>query len=237
MISLELSVRQGDCPLSAASAAQDVAFVTPHWHYRSDQARLELRMLVAGASRRDLESALETVRAHDATTAFDLLAKQDATARVRLTMGTTAVMGAVVAHDGYLTGPFRNVDGVERWALGFDTEAAVDGALAALERTDDTCELRSRRTITPETALEEVHAVDAGTRLLEARRSLTPTERETVTRAVTAGYYDVPRSMTLGDLADTLEVSDAAVSKTLRRAESKLLSASLADSRPPQWRT
>ncbi|MFP8955240.1 helix-turn-helix domain-containing protein [Natrialbaceae archaeon A-CW3] len=237
MISLELSVRQDDCPLTDASASQDIAFVTPHWHYRRDQGRLELRVLVEGASRHDLERGLETVRVHDATTSFDLLAKADATARVRLTMGTTAVMGAVVAHDGYLTGPFRNVDGVERWALGFDTEAGADGALAALERTDDACQVRSRRTITPATALEDVRAVDAGTRLLEARRTLTATERETITRAVTAGYYEVPRSVTLGDLAETLEVSDAAVSKTLRRAESKLLSASLADPASRRWRT
>ena len=63
--------------------------------------------------------------------------------------------------------------------------------------------------------------------MLAAGRELTPTERATVQRAVAAGYYDVPRAVTLGDLAASLDVSDAAVSKTLRRAETKLLEPAL----------
>ncbi|MCU4752740.1 helix-turn-helix domain-containing protein [Halobacteria archaeon AArc-curdl1] len=234
MIGVELSLRQADCPLSAASAAQDVAFVTPHWHYHRDQGRLELRMLVDASSRGALETGLETVRDHPSTVSFDLLAKQTATARARLTMGTTEAMGTVVDHDGYLTGPFRNVDGTERWSLGFDTEAAARGALSALERnTDDQCTVTRHEAVTPSDALEHVHADTVGRRLLEAQRHLTTTERKTIERALETGYYEVPRATTLSDLAESLEVSDAAVSKTLRRAESKLLSPSLERS---EWR-
>ncbi|MXV61052.1 helix-turn-helix domain-containing protein [Natronorubrum sp. JWXQ-INN-674] len=223
MISLALSVRQCDCPLSAASAEYDVAFVTPHWHYHHDRARLELRILAEGSSRTAVERGLERIRSHDETDSFELLTKQGHTARARLTMGTTEMMGTVIGHGGYLTGPFENADGSERWEIGFDDEAAADRALATLETHDDEYEVRDRRRLDPATVLEDVRAESVGATVLEGARRLTPTERETLRRAVDAGYYDVPRVATLGDLAATLDVSDAAVSKTLRRAERKLL--------------
>ena len=224
MISLELSVRQADCALTAASAAYETAFVTPHWHYHHERSRLELRVLAEGSDREALERSLALIRGHDGIQSFDLLAKSGPTARARVTMETTNAMGAVVDHDGYLTGPFRNVDGRERWEVGFDDEAAAEAALEALRAHDsDQFVVRERRTLEPATVLEEVRAGDVGTTMLAAGRELTPTEGQTIRRAVATGYYDVPRSATLGDLAAELDVSDAAVSKTLRRAETKLL--------------
>ncbi|WP_246999859.1 helix-turn-helix domain-containing protein [Halosolutus gelatinilyticus] len=228
MIELALTVRQCDCPLSAASAVHDVAFVTPHWHYHHDRSQLELRVLAEGSDRTAVERGLDVIRTHEETDAFELLAKQGPTARARVTMGTTTMMGTVVEHDGYLTGPFENVDGSERWAIGFDDEAAVDGALEAFETHDDEYEIRSRRRLDPATVLEDVRAGGVGATVLEGARRLTATERETIRRAVGAGYYDVPREATLGDLADEFGISDAAVSKTLRRAEGKLLGPTVA---------
>ncbi|SDQ44499.1 helix-turn-helix domain-containing protein [Natronobacterium texcoconense] len=223
MISLALSVRQCDCPLTEASDEYDVAFVTPHWHYDHDRGDLELRILADAADGSALECGLDVVRSHEETIEFELLAKHGRTGRARLTMGTTDVMRTIVDHDGYLTGPFENVDGSERWQVGFDSDAAAEAALAILERRDDDVELRNRRVLDPETVLEDVHADAIGSTVLERSRELTATERETLRLAIDTGYYDVPRSATLGDLADALEVSDAAVSKTLRRAEGKLL--------------
>ncbi len=223
MISLELSVRQGDCPLSEASKSHEVAFVTPHWHYHHDTGSLELRVLADGETREAVESGLEVLRSHEGTESFELLAKQGSAARARLTMGTTHAMGAVVAHDGYLTGPFRNVDGSERWEIGFDDTAAAEDALEALAAHDEFV-VRERERLDPATVLEDLRTEEVGTAFLEATRELTPTERETVGRAIESGYYEVPRESTLGDLATEFEISDAAVSKTLRRAESKLLS-------------
>ncbi|MFC4436670.1 hypothetical protein ACFO3C_03085 [Halostagnicola sp. GCM10023398] len=60
-------MRQGNCPLSAASAGFEVAFVTPHWHYHRDDSRLELRVLAEGEDRRTVERGLETIRSHPET--------------------------------------------------------------------------------------------------------------------------------------------------------------------------
>jgi hypothetical protein len=62
------------------------------------------------------------------------------------------------------------------------------------------------------------------TRLYEWREAdegsygLTDAQREAFVTAIEHGYFDVPRDCTLGDLADSLDISDTAVSMRLRRA-------------------
>lgn len=52
---------------------------------------------------------------------------------------------------------------------------------------------------------------------------LTDTERETIHRAIVAGYYDRPRSISFDDLAAELDVSKSALSKRLTSAEAKIM--------------
>lgn len=52
---------------------------------------------------------------------------------------------------------------------------------------------------------------------------LTTTQRETLIAAYEAGYFDIPRKITLVDLAEGLKVSDQAVSERMRRGEAKLI--------------
>ncbi|WP_254537906.1 helix-turn-helix domain-containing protein [Halomarina litorea] len=65
---------------------------------------------------------------------------------------------------------------------------------------------------------------------LEARDSagfqfdLTDEQREAVVRAVEGGYFDVPRGVTLDDLAAGLGISRQAVSERIRRGVGKVLS-------------
>lgn len=52
---------------------------------------------------------------------------------------------------------------------------------------------------------------------------LTETERETIHRAIVAGYYDRPRSISFDELADKVGVSKSALSKRLTSAEAKIM--------------
>lgn len=52
---------------------------------------------------------------------------------------------------------------------------------------------------------------------------LTDVQRQTLYAALDAGYFEVPRKVTLTELADDLDVSDNAVSQRLRRAISTLI--------------
>lgn len=47
---------------------------------------------------------------------------------------------------------------------------------------------------------------------------LTPTQRDTLVKAVEGGYYSIPRQMSTQDLAETFDISDQAVTERLRRA-------------------
>lgn len=52
---------------------------------------------------------------------------------------------------------------------------------------------------------------------------LTQKQRQAVTAAVAAGYYETPREVSLGELADRLDISKSALSQRLKAAESKLV--------------
>lgn len=60
---------------------------------------------------------------------------------------------------------------------------------------------------------------------------LTPPQREALTTALEAGYFDVPRKVTLQELAEHIDVSDTAISQRIRRGVKNLLVDSLADRR------
>lgn len=53
--------------------------------------------------------------------------------------------------------------------------------------------------------------------------ALSPAQREAIEQALEAGYFEVPRQTTLGDLATELGISDSAVSQRLRRGLTTLL--------------
>lgn len=59
------------------------------------------------------------------------------------------------------------------------------------------------------------------------RFGLTPTQQETLSVALEAGYYGVPREVTHGELANRLGVSQQAVSDRLHRAHGNLVRSAL----------
>lgn len=61
---------------------------------------------------------------------------------------------------------------------------------------------------------------------------LTGLQRETLAAALSAGYFDVPRTATLQDLAREFDVSDTAISQRIRRGVARLLAAELPEERP-----
>jgi predicted DNA binding protein len=61
---------------------------------------------------------------------------------------------------------------------------------------------------------------------------LTGIQRETLAAALESGYFAVPRTATLQDLAREFDVSDTAISQRIRRGIARLLAAELAEDRP-----
>ena len=215
---LSLDVRQTDCPLTRATQAHDATFTTPHWHFDSGSGRWELRVHATARTRHALGGALRALRDADSVDRFELHSKRATTAFVRTTFAETTAIGTIDRHDGYVVGPFRNVAGSERWHLGFDAEAAADAALSDLDRREEFT-VRDRHRLDPTESADPVPKWI----LHDNLGRLTEREREVLETALERGYYETPRTTTLEALGEVLNVSDVAVSKTLRRVERKTL--------------
>lgn len=227
---LVLDVLQDDCPLTRATREHDVAFTTPYWRFETDPGRWDLRVHADGADGEALEAGLETLRDDEAMRRFDLRRKTGSSAFVRLLFDETAAIGTVSNHDGYVVAPFYNVDGRERWSLGFDTDADADETLSELDRHEEFT-VRDRHRVDTSAAPDPFRHYEAAETLLDSCRELTRREHDTLETAMGMGYYATPRGTTLAAIGDEIGVSDVAVSKTLRRAERKLLASSLEASR------
>ncbi|QLG48330.1 helix-turn-helix domain-containing protein [Natrinema halophilum] len=69
--------------------------------------------------------------------------------------------------------------------------------------------------------------------LATARTPLTETQYKTICKAHELGYFDVPRGVTLKELAAELDISHQALSERLRRSHAALVSAELSDRTAP----
>ena len=65
-------------------------------------------------------------------------------------------------------------------------------------------------------------------------REMTDAQRALVERAFEAGYFDIPRRITLAELADELGISDQAANERLRRGLSTLVEAAVVTDTDPE---
>lgn len=102
--------------------------------------------------------------------------------------------------------PFRIAGGEAAWVV----VAPESKARALLGRL---------RAAAPGAILESVQHVEVA----PLRGALTPRQTELLQRAVGAGYFEVPRKITLTDLAKNLDLAPSSVSEALAIIEKKLL--------------
>ncbi|WP_254863583.1 helix-turn-helix domain-containing protein [Halovivax gelatinilyticus] len=222
MIDVTLDMEQYDCPFIETTDDHDVSFRTLQWDFDSDRRELETRMMVEGDDRGTLESGLSALQNHSNMHECDLFKKHEGIALIRTTIAETNAMRVIRNNDGFITGPFEIEAGTERWEVGFDDERTADDTLAELEVNNEfTVERRSSLELDP--MFDLLYNSDAAETLLEACRTLSETERQTLVVAAEKGYFDQPRGATLQMLANEFDVSDTAVSKNVRRAERKIL--------------
>jgi len=103
-------------------------------------------------------------------------------------------------------------------------ESAADGGVIVTLVADDGAFTEAFDDIPDEVDLDvlEIGEYDPGVRQLFGR--LTGRQREVLTAAVRAGYYDAPRRATQADVAERLDVSPATVGEHLRKIESRVFS-------------
>lgn len=221
-----LDLWQEDCPLARASADHDVTFTTPYWNYSPKSNQWELWVESSAEDQLELEAGIRTLRDTTAMQHFELKRKQNAHATLQLQFEETDAIDTITEHGGVVIGPFTNYGGRERWHLGFSGSTATDEALSHLDSREEFTVIE-RTSLDTSDKMNVYQHFDAAATFLSACERLTETERRVLTTAFESGYYDTPRKETLASLGEQCGVSDAAISKTLRRAERKLLEASV----------
>lgn len=143
--------------------------------------------------------------------------------------------------------------GDDRSLYAIDWEPSDDGLFAAVRAADGECidgrfsegdwrfrvvfpshdSLTAFEEASEETAVSvELLCVYNPTRPgVGAHYGLTPRQRETLVKAVTEGYYAIPREYSTKELGDSLDISDQAVTERLRRAIITLVENTLIASR------
>lgn len=124
-----------------------------------------------------------------------------------------------------------------RWQPGLNglirTMIETDARLLEAEGTTEEWEFRLRFATHEDLTAFNQAVTDHGIPLLlrqlhnpaesTDRSSLSTKQRETIEQAYRRGYFNVPRDSTITDLADTMGVSDSALSQRLRRGLSVLV--------------
>lgn len=173
-----------------------------------------------------MEAGIRALRDTQTMHRFELKRKHGSHATLQLQFDETDAINTITANGGAVVGPFTNSGGRERWHLGFTDSAAIDDALSQLDRCEEfTVVERTSHDIRDETSI--YRHFDAAAVFLTACDRLTETECQVFSTAFESGYCETPREETLASLGERCGVSDAAISKTLRRAERKLLGASV----------
>ncbi|WP_227374214.1 helix-turn-helix domain-containing protein [Haladaptatus halobius] len=109
-------------------------------------------------------------------------------------------------------------------------EASGNGEWRFRLRFDDHNELSEFHDYCAEHEIEyRLDRVMTETNVEQREFGLTAEQREALVLAVERGYFDVPRDVTLGDLAEEIGISQQALSERVRRAAGNVLQVALLD--------
>lgn len=226
MYRVTLDLWQDDCPLARASADHEVTFTTPYWNYPPESHQWELWVESSSEDQSELEGGIRALKDTEAMQRFELKRKHGSHATLQVRFDETDAIDTITAHGGAVVGPFTNYRGRERWQVGFTDSVAIDDALSKLDRREEFTVVERASLDTPD-GMSVYQHFDAASAFLTACKRLTETERRVLHTSFESGYYETPREETLASLGERCGVSDAAISKILRRAERKLLGGSI----------
>ncbi|SFS81162.1 helix-turn-helix domain-containing protein [Halostagnicola kamekurae] len=168
---------------------------------------------VTGPDWEQIESALESDPSADIVASVDDASDGRWVVRLEFNQGIQTFQRIVSEHDGAIL-EASGADG--RWSLKllFHERADVSECHAAFDEED--FGVRVTR----------VSPMDDSP---DSQTPLTKTQYETIVKAHELGYFDVPRQVTLEELASELDISHQALSERLRRSHSALVSAELSN--------
>lgn len=152
----------------------------------------------------DLTPVLSDIEAYDSIVALDILQRHEETALIQFETTMPLLLLPIQGSGIPLQMPFTMQDGEAKWVITTPHHRLS-------ELGDQLREFGISYTI------EEV------TQQLELDQLLTTKQSHLVQQAIELGYYDTPRSCTLTELADEMEIAKSTCSEILHRAEGKII--------------
>lgn len=172
---------------------------------------------------RDCEAVLDVIRAHDTVETVDLVERyethEDRCAATVILRGRLTEVTPLqsLMYEGYLPlGPTELIDGRECFDLLLNDRSELAKAIDLLSEFGNVAVERIaqdfRREIMPSRADWQ-----------ELLSSIPPRQREFLNIAAERGYFEIPRQVTLEELADEMDITKTTASNHLRKAERQLV--------------
>ncbi|WP_331233619.1 helix-turn-helix domain-containing protein [Natronorarus salvus] len=167
-----------------------------------------------GASRREVEDALEATRG---VVGYDLVSEHEGECLYSLTFEDDAfrVMPSIVESGGTILSAYLS-GGTWSLRLRYVEREEIERTIELLRANDVDASITTIRTISTDDVTEI---------------GLTTEQYEALSLAVERGYFEVPRRISLQELAEELDVSHQSLSERLRRAQ-RVLSTDFFESSP-----
>ncbi|MFW5919537.1 MAG: helix-turn-helix domain-containing protein [Halanaeroarchaeum sp.] len=152
----------------------------------------------------DVSAALQAFEDEENVTCLDVLNRDEGTALIQVETTEPTLLFPIVGSGIPLELPFPIQDGEARW-----TVTSSHDRLSELGAQLDAFGISYT-----------LHALDND---YASENLLTDDQRALIETAIEEGYYDVPRTCTLTELADVVGIAKSTCSEKLHRAESKIV--------------
>jgi|Deesub1362B_J571_1020462.scaffolds.fasta_scaffold00102_77 predicted DNA binding protein len=123
---------------------------------------------------------------------------------------------------GHILYPVKVTPEVERWMIIFPNKSKRDKFYSAID--DRSVEIFGRRSINHELIVEIFENLDLISSSLRIPKELTDIQKEVLKTAYHEGFFEVPKKVTVRELAEKRGISESAVIRTIKRGERKILS-------------
>lgn len=219
-----LDIAQYDCPIvKLTDMTESVEIVVIGANVSEINNGYErIYITIRGEDKNDTIKAIENLQKIEFVKSFRILSKKNNEARVYLYITKTRAMEASVNLDATPIAPWISINGVERWILGFPSRKQIYEYIS-LVKEQDVIENMIIREVSDELIMESSLRYLATLNLISSIRKLTDSQLNILKIALRNGYYEWPRRTNIVELSSKLNVSRAAVTKLLRRAEYKVI--------------
>ncbi len=218
-----LEMEQYDCPYVLTSDDVGSMIYVFQWSILENRG-LDTRGVIIANDPEELTNTIFELKSQKYMRDLNILSRRGPEAIFRGIIGLTNAM-SIISKYGFIMGPFYISRGREIWRVGFDNKELASHALSELDKKNE-FRIIQDESINIESAglfTGMIPRIEHYWKIENLKNKLTPTEKAVLRLAYELGYFDVPKKVDTETISKLLDVSKAAFSKTIRKAEKKII--------------